>query len=78
MTPVGGGEVFAWSPVEAKANYLMRHIALLLILTTTPLSAQILQYPVPHLESVYPAGGSRGETITVERRELADVMVRRV
>ena len=41
---------------------------LLLILATTPLSAQILQYPVPHLESVYPAGGARGETITVELR----------
>lgn len=38
------------------------------ILPPTFVSAQILQYPIPHLESVFPAGGRRGETIDIELR----------
>lgn len=38
------------------------------ILPPTFVSAQILQYPIPHLESVFPAGGRPGETIDIELR----------
>ena len=38
------------------------------ILPPTFVSAQILQYPIPHLESVFPAGGRRGETIDIALR----------
>ena len=39
-----------------------------LVLFATSVPAQILQYPIPHLESVYPAGGARGETVAIELR----------
>ncbi len=40
----------------------------LLVLLSPPVSAQILQHPDPHLESVYPAGGQQGQRITIDLR----------
>ncbi len=41
-------------------------IAALLLLASGSTSAQLLTYPAPHLLSVYPAGGCRGEMVEIE------------
>src|SRR5687767_5336323 len=45
-------------------------VALLAGLFTRPASAQLLQYPDPSLDSIYPAGGRQGATVDVELRGL--------
>lgn len=41
---------------------------LLILLASSLVSAQLLVYPVPHLDSVFPSGGARGETVAIELR----------
>ena len=60
-------------PVIPNESPFMRFLVSLslsfsLVLFATSVPAQILQYPIPHLESVYPAGGARGETVAIELR----------
>lgn len=65
---VGIGRLKTYS--TSSFHSLLRFVwsVILIVVFATSASAQLLQYPVPHLESVFPAGGARGETVAIELR----------